>query len=115
MAQPDVTTAEAVAEVLKTSATAPRFVAAYKAAEDAVRKRCRWPHGPVDPDDPDGPQLPVPADLVQAVILRTGRYMARANSPDGLVGMGDLGMMRVSSVDRDIERLEGAWRPVVFG
>ncbi|MFT4295638.1 MAG: hypothetical protein QM582_09530 [Micropruina sp.] len=110
MAQPNVTTAAAVADVLKTPATAPRFVAAYKAAEAATRKRCRWPYA-----DSDGDPIPAPDDLVQAVILRTGRYMARANSPDGLVGMGDLGMMRVSSVDRDIERLEAPWRPVVFG
>ena len=113
MAQPYVTTVTLVASALKTDAAAPRFAAAYQAAEAATRKRCRWPY--VDPDDPDGEPLPAPDDLVQAVILRTARYMARANSPDGLVGMGDLGMVRVSSVDRDIERLEWPWRAVVFG
>lgn len=115
MAQPDVTTAAAVASVLNTDAAGARFVAGYKAAEEAVRRRCRWPHGPVDPDDPDGDQLPAPADLVQSVILRTARYMARGNSPDGLVGMGELGAARVATIDRDVERLEGPWMVVVFG
>lgn len=112
---PPVTTAQQVAFVLKTDAAAARFVTAYNAAEAATAKRCRWPSGPIDSADPDGSQHTPPADLVQAVVLRTGRYMARANSPEGLVGMGELGIMRVSSIDRDIERLEGAWRAVVFG
>lgn len=110
MAQPDVTTAAAVASVLKTDAAGARFVAAYKAAEAAVRARCRWPY-----ETSDGAPIPAPDDLVQAVILRTGRYMARANSPDGLVGMGEMGVMRVSVVDGDIRALEGPWRAVVFG
>lgn len=97
-----LTSAEAVAGVLRQSATDPVFLHAWKAAERWIARRCRW-------------TSPAAAeDLQQAVILLTGRYMARRNSPDGLVGMGDLGAMRVSAIDRDVQSLTGPYRRVVL-
>jgi hypothetical protein len=55
----------------------------------------------------------VPDDLVLAVCLQTQRLLARRNSPDGLVGMGDLGMARVPVSDSDIASLIAPWRFVV--
>ena len=76
--------------------------AAYSAAEAAVSARCRWA----------GDQAP--ADLVQAVVLRTARLLARRNSPDGIVGVGEFGPVRIASIDRDIEHLEAPYKRVVF-
>lgn len=45
-------------------------------------------------------------DLFLACLLRTARYLARRNSPDGLVGFADFGPARVARVDADIETLE---------
>lgn len=48
--------------------------------------------------------------LVQAVDLLTARYLARRNSPDGMVGLGDLGPAQVPFSDIDVERLINPWR-----
>lgn len=109
-----LTTAEHVASVLKTDATTPRFADAYQAAERWVAHRCTWKT--VEQEDEDGNPIEVPVDvedLVQAIVLLTGRYLARQNSPDGLVGMGDLGVMRVSAVDRDVQSLIAPYRKIV--
>lgn len=45
-------------------------------------------------------------DLFLGCLLRTARYLARRNSPDGLVGFADFGPARVARVDADIETLE---------
>lgn len=104
-----VTSYEAVVEVLGV-AKSSHLEAAYKAAEGAVAACCRWPEV-----DGAGQNLEPPAALVEAVALRTSRYLARRESPAGVVGFGDLGPIRISSVDRDIEELEGPYRRVVFG
>ena len=101
-----LTTAEEVAVALKLPAatsTDPAFVLMHEAAEGYISERCRW-----DEDNP-------PASLRQAVVLLVGRYRARRNSPDGLVGMGDLGVMRVPAADRDVAALIAPHRRVVFG
>lgn len=98
----NVTSYEHVLSVLGTDDTA-KAEQAYLAAEAAVSKRCRW-SGDAAPDD-----------LVQAVVLRTARLLARHNSPDGIVGVSEFGPVRVASVDRDITDLEGPYRRVVFG
>ena len=41
------------------------------------------------PPEPFGFMSVVPDELVQAVVLMTARYLARANSVEGLVSMGD--------------------------
>ena len=75
----------------------------WAAAEAYVADRCRWP----EDTRPDG--------LVEAVLLLTGRFLARHNSPDGLVGGGELGPARIATLDRDAERLMQPYRKVVFG
>ena len=72
---------------------------AYLGAEAWVGSRVTW-------DD----SQPAPDDLVLAVDLQTQRLLARRNSPDGLVGMGDLGMARVPVSDSDIASLIAPWR-----
>jgi len=115
-----LTTAEEVAAVLKKDvATAPAFLKAYKAAERWVAKRCTWETVEVEEDDGEGGTTTVTQpvdveDLVQAIILLTGRYMARKNSPDGLVGMGELGVMRISAIDRDVRDLVAKNRKIVL-
>lgn len=80
---------------------------AYEAAEGWVGKRVRWEIIPVDPP------TPAPDDLVQAVRFVTARYLARRNSPDGMIGMGDLGVARVPVTDADIRSLINPYRRVV--
>ena len=109
-----LTTAELVASVLKTDATSPAFLTAYAAAERWHARRCTWT---VEAQEIDGETVLVPVDvedLVQSVILLTGRYLARKNSPDGLVGMGELGVMRISQIDRDVQSLTGPYRKIVI-
>jgi hypothetical protein len=59
----------------------------------------------------------VTSDLELAVYLRAQRYMARRNSPEGVVGLsgsgGDLVAARVPSFDNDVLYLEGPHRKVV--
>lgn len=116
-----LTTAEEVASVLKQAdAATPAFLKAYQAAERWVAERCTWETAEVQVDDGEGGattvEQPVDVeDLVQAVILLTGRYLARRNSPDGLIGMGELGVMRVAAIDRDVQNLIATHRKVVLG
>lgn len=72
---------------------------AWLAAEAYVANRTEW-----------DARLTPPADLVQAVDLLTARYLARRNSPDGMVGLGDLGPAQVPYSDADVERLLNPWR-----
>jgi hypothetical protein len=79
---------------------------AYAAAEAYVGKRVRWA---IPPDI----QAQAPADLVQAVRFQTARYLARRNSPDGMVGLGDLGVARIPVSDQDVQTLINPWRRTV--
>jgi len=54
-----------------------------------------------------------PDDLRLACLLRCARYLARRNSPEGIVGFGDFGPARVTTVDRDVAALEAPYLPVV--
>ena len=83
---------------------------AYRSAEAALAKTCRWS----ELDAAGMPLLP-PEDLIEAVVLRTARYLARRESPTGVIGVGEFGPVRIAAVDRDIEDLEGPYRVVVFG
>lgn len=83
---------------------------ALGAACDYVAGRARW--GAVASD---GSPMQPPAAIVQAVKLLVARYLARRNSADGIVGMSELGPMRITSVDRDVEALIQPFRPAVFG
>lgn len=64
--------------------------------------------------DGDGQPLPVPAMLVEGGLLLSNRLMSRRNSPDGVVGVSDMGTATVLSYDADIAQMVGPWTdPVV--
>jgi len=67
---------------------------------------------PVDPETGD-PLAPVPSSLEQAGLLLTNRLMARRNSPDGIVGVSDMGTARVLSYDADIQTLISPWTEMI--
>ena len=102
-----VTSLDHVAAVLGVDKAQSYVVQAYEAAEGAVGSLCRW--------QSDSPEISPPQALVQSVILRTARYLARRDTPTGVLGVGEFGPVRIAAVDRDIEELEGPWRRVVFG
>lgn len=84
---------------------------AWRAAEGFIADRCRWPALASD-----GTPLDPPGALVEAVHLLIARLLARRNSPDGVVGVGDeFGPVRITHVDRDVMALIAPYRPVVFG
>lgn len=87
----------------------PVFQIAWKAAEGYVSKRCRWAT-----TDDAGNTLPPPDELVEAVVLLTARFLERRNSPNGLVGFGDLGAARLPSQDVDVRTLIGPYRIAVI-
>lgn len=70
----------------------------------------------LDLTDSDGVELAVlPDDVRQAWLLRAQRYLARRNSPEGLVGFGDFAPAQVARFDSDVRLLEGPWmnEPIV--
>lgn len=83
--------------------------AAWQAAEAWIANRCTWPLL-----DTAGNTLPAPADLVLAVNILTARLLDRRNSPNGLVGVGDLGATRIPGSDADVSSLIGPYRRVVI-
>lgn len=83
--------------------------AAWKAAEQWIANRCTWPA-----IDTDGNAVPAPDDLVLAVNVLTARLLDRRNSPNGLVGVGDLGATRIPGSDADVSSLIGPYRRVVI-
>lgn len=52
----------------------------------------------------------IPVDIKQACNLLAVRQFKRYDSPLGVAGFGDIGMVRVSRVDPDIEALLGPYR-----
>jgi hypothetical protein len=111
-----LTIAEEVASVLKAEATDSAFLMAHAAAERWVAQRCSWK---TETHTVDGEETTVTVpveveDLVQAITLLTGRYMARRNSPDGLLNMGELGVMRMTTIDRDVQSLVGPHLRIVL-
>jgi hypothetical protein len=52
---------------------------------------------------------PCPYDVAYATLLWTNRLLSRRNSPDGVVGVADLGIANVSRFDTDIIRMLSAW------
>lgn len=47
----------------------------------------------------------VPADITEAVLLLASRLWARRASPTGVAGFGEMGVVRVTSLDADVARL----------
>jgi len=65
-----------------------------------------------------GPQLaavPCPNDARYAVLLWTNRVLNRRNSPDGIVGVADLGIATIRSFDKDIQQMLSPWVEPVVG
>ena len=56
----------------------------------------------------------IPMDVVQACNLMAIRQFKRYDSPLGIAGFGDIGVVRVSRVDPDIEALLGPYRKIRF-
>lgn len=52
----------------------------------------------------------VPTEVKQACILLSSRIFKRNDSPLGVAGFGDLGAIRVSRVDPDIDAMLSAWK-----
>ena len=85
---------------------------ATDAAMEAIQLRA--PRGfTVDPDTED--PLPVPAGLVQAGRLLVNRLLSRRNSPDGVVGVSDMGTATILSYDTDVNGLVSPWSEMVVG
>lgn len=56
----------------------------------------------------------VPVQIRQACILLASRHYKRYDSPLGVAGFGDLGVMRVGRVDPDVENLIAPFRKMSF-
>jgi hypothetical protein len=55
-----------------------------------------------------------PTDVLYAVLLWTNRLLSRRNSPDGIVGVADLGVATIAKADRDVLQLLSPWlEPVI--
>lgn len=56
----------------------------------------------LEPDASHGRRHP---EVTEAILLMASRLYARRNSPEGVAGWGDLGMIRVIARDPDVEAL----------
>lgn len=54
----------------------------------------------------------VPSGIHQAVVMQAARIVNRRNSPNGVAGANDFGVVRIASVDRDIQELVADFRLV---
>ena len=55
-----------------------------------------------------------PIAIKQATVLLASRLFKRNDSPGGVMGFGDIGVVRVSKFDPDIERLINPYRKIRF-
>ena len=56
----------------------------------------------------------IPTAIKQATVILASRLMKRNDSPLGVAGFGDLGVVRVSRLDPDVESLVAPYRKVRF-
>ena len=54
---------------------------------------------------PDGTPATRHPDVTEAILLLASRLYSRRNSPEGVSGWGEMGVVRVVGVDPDVERL----------
>lgn len=54
----------------------------------------------------------IPVQIQQATLILASRLFERRNSPLGVAGFGDLGAIRVSKIDADIDNLIGPFKKV---
>lgn len=57
----------------------------------------------------------VPVAIEQATVLLASRIFKRNDSPGGVMGFGDIGVVRVSRIDPDIDRLIMPYKKLRFG
>jgi hypothetical protein len=50
---------------------------------------------------------PWPTHIEQATLIQAARLYKRRNSPEGVAGFGEMGVVRVSTLDPDVEALIG--------
>jgi hypothetical protein len=84
---------------------------ATDAAMEAIESRC--PRGFTL--DADGNPMPPPAMLTQGGRLLVNRLLSRRNSPDGVVGVSDMGTATILSYDTDINAMLSPWSDIVLG
>mgnify|MGYP001080248667 CR=1 FL=1 len=56
----------------------------------------------------------VPTAIKQATVLLSARIFKRNDSPGGVMGFGDLGVVRVSRMDPDIDRMIQPYKKIRF-
>jgi hypothetical protein len=57
---------------------------------------------------------PCPEDALYACLLWTNRLLVRRQSPEGIVGIADMGAVAIVSTDRDIQQMLSPWiEPVI--
>jgi hypothetical protein len=54
----------------------------------------------------------VPVDVRLACVILSQRLFKRFDSPTGVLGMGDLGVIRISRIDSDIQALLAPYQKV---
>lgn len=55
-----------------------------------------------------------PEDLAYCVLLWTNRLLVRRQSPEGIVGIADLGVVSIAKADADIRQMLNPWlEPVI--
>ena len=60
--------------------------------------------------------LTVPIEIKQACLIQSSRLFKRLDSPLGVAGFGDMGIMRVSSrIDPDVAQLIDTYRKLRVG
>lgn len=57
---------------------------------------------------------PWPTKVKTAVLMQAARYYKRKGSPEGVAGFNDFGVVRVSTLDPDVEKLVGRYLKVEF-
>ncbi len=57
---------------------------------------------------------PCPFDVLYACLLWTNRLLVRRQSPEGIVGIADMGAVAIKASDKDIDQMLAPWvEPVI--
>jgi hypothetical protein len=76
---------------------------ALSAAKQAIVARC-----------PGLASAACPPDVLYGCLLWTNRLLVRRQSPEGVVGVADLGIVNIASRDRDIGQMLAPWTEPVL-
>jgi hypothetical protein len=114
-AAPDITAVQAYLTAQGASWDETAVTSALTSETAAQRRACRIPQ---DLTDPLNPVDDYPADLAEALCRRVAANLANRALPLGVqVQVAEFGssQARVGGLDREVRRLEGPFRKVVFG